>query len=566
MQHGDGVRLDKEKIVAAFNKMDFGEAVQNTDLAKEWLQKHKINLEALESEFFTSSGSVKEFCDLVTKFRFFKEIVAELKKNIQLIAQLEVLVRGFTYKDAIKSITLFLDYLSFYSTQKSYKILPKQLNVIPENISLSYVGYHIGKNDCFRNDTTLIVDQKLAIILMAVKDIISKQCAQYQLDLDIAYSSNYTLPVLSGRTPVLVFNDADLDSACESIVNATYSDQGIMPWSVNIALVQENILDEVVAKLKHRMSQIKLGKSDDQQVDFSVPVLLGDYQAKLAETIAAASAKGIEVFQTGNTALFVGGKVFNNTVLQASEPRIPFLNVLAFRGMKEAAVLCNNQQQTFAASVWANDVGLVHELVHSLNVTTVWVNTHGVFHPKVPFCFDKFEESKFLASCDDLKEFYKKSSVMQPAWAKKSEQERINTLQNMAIELSSKLDKKNDLQLKALEQFLVMPAFSNVQVYGFHELKQFKEAVGVVFINKNGEFKANLEKAIIALSAGNGVILQLRGNDYATYNTLFKDVSAALSGLFQVAMSDTMYDYSTYHLGTELYYKHVWTAIGDNYV
>lgn len=86
-----------------------------------------------------------------------------------------MLVRGFTYKDAIKSITLFLDYLSFYSTQKSYKILPKQLNVIPENISLSYVGYHIGKNDCFRNDTTLIVDQKLAIILMAVKDIISKQ-------------------------------------------------------------------------------------------------------------------------------------------------------------------------------------------------------------------------------------------------------------------------------------------------------------------------------------------------------------------------------------------------------
>lgn len=122
------------------------------------------------------------------------------------------------------------------------------------------------------------------------------------------------------------------------------------------------------------------------------------------------------------------------------------------------------------------------------------------------------------------------------------------------------------MQLKALEQFLVMPAFSNVQVYGLHELKQFKEAVGVVFINKNGEFKANLEKAIIALSAGNGVILQLRGNDYATYNTLFKDVSAALSGLFQVAMSDTMYDYSTYHLGTELYYKHVWTAIGDNYV
>lgn len=215
-----------------------------------------------------------------------------------------------------------------------------------------------------------------------------------------------------------------------------------MPWSVNIALVQENILDEVVAKLKHRMSQIKLGKSDDQQVDFSVPVLLGDYQAKLAETIAAASAKGIEVFQTGNTALFVGGKVFNNTVLQASEPRIPFLNVLAFRGMKEAAVLCNNQQQTFAASVWANDVGLVHELVHSLNVTTVWVNTHGVFHPKVPFCFDKFEDTKFLSSYEDSKESYKKSSVMQPAWAKKSEQERINTLQNMAIELSSKLDKK----------------------------------------------------------------------------------------------------------------------------
>lgn len=108
-----------------------------------------------------------------------------------------------------------------------------------------------------------------------------------------------------------------------------------------------------------------------------------------------------------------------------------------------------------------------------------------------------------------------------------------------------------------------MPAFSNVQVYGLHELKQFKEAVGVVFINKNGEFKANLEKAIIALSAGNGVIFHLHENDYATYNTLFKDVSDALSGLFQLVKSDIKFDYGS---GTEMYYKHVWTAIGDNYV
>ncbi len=191
---------------------------------------------------------------------------------------------------------------------------------------------------------------------------------------------------LGGKSPFLVFDDADLDSAIEGVVDAIWFNQGQVCCAGSRLLVQENVAEKVFAKLRARMEKLRVGDSLDKAVDIGAIVSPAQLE-KIQSLVNQGVAEGATLWQP-SWACPTDGYFFPPTLFTGVAPAAtiaqveifgPVLVAMTFRTPAEAVALANNTRYGLAASVWSDNINLAMDVARQLKAGTVWVNCTNLF-------------------------------------------------------------------------------------------------------------------------------------------------------------------------------------------
>ncbi|TIW30440.1 MAG: aldehyde dehydrogenase family protein, partial [Mesorhizobium sp.] len=191
---------------------------------------------------------------------------------------------------------------------------------------------------------------------------------------------------LGGKSAFLVFEDADLDSAVEGLVDGIWFNQGQVCCAGSRLLVQEGVADAFIAKVKVRMSRLRLGSPLDKNTD--IGPLVDRSQLDRVKGLVAEGAKQGAVCWQPDAALPSSGYYHLPTlatgvspanILAQEEVFGPVLAVMSFRNTEEAIDLANNTRYGLAASVWSENINLALHVAPQLKAGVVWVNGTNMF-------------------------------------------------------------------------------------------------------------------------------------------------------------------------------------------
>ncbi len=191
---------------------------------------------------------------------------------------------------------------------------------------------------------------------------------------------------LGGKSPFIVFEDADLDSAIEGVVDAIWFNQGQVCCAGSRLLVQESISDRFLDKLKVRMGHLRVGDPLDKCIDIGAIVDQTQWDTVDA-WVKTGMREGGEVFQP-DIKLPEVGLFYPPTLICNLEPAAqvvqeeifgPVLVSLTFRTPEEAIALANNTRYGLAASVWSDNINLALDVASKIKAGTLWVNSTNLF-------------------------------------------------------------------------------------------------------------------------------------------------------------------------------------------
>ena len=197
---------------------------------------------------------------------------------------------------------------------------------------------------------------------------------------------------LGGKSPFLVFDDADLDGAVEGLVDAIFFNQGEVCCAGSRLLVQENIADQFIAKLKRRMARLRLGDALDKGIDMGAIV-----DPVQRDTIASWVKRGIEdgaeVYQPDiappDQGCFYPPTLLTNveaaSAVAQQEIFGPVLVAMSFRTPDEALELANNTPYGLAASIWSENISLALDAARKIKAGTIWINATNLFDAAAGF-------------------------------------------------------------------------------------------------------------------------------------------------------------------------------------
>ncbi|MGL5009025.1 MAG: aldehyde dehydrogenase family protein, partial [Paracoccaceae bacterium] len=194
---------------------------------------------------------------------------------------------------------------------------------------------------------------------------------------------------LGGKSPYIVFDDADLDSAVEGLVDAIWFNQGQVCCAGSRLLVQEGVAERFYAKLKRRMDGLRIGDPLDKCIDVGAivdPVQLAAITAMVdgntqGELYRAACAVPAGCFYPPT---LITGLSAASTLMQ-EEIFGPVLVSMTFRTPGEAVDLANNTRYGLAATVWTENINLALDVAPKLRAGIVWVNGTNMFDAAAGF-------------------------------------------------------------------------------------------------------------------------------------------------------------------------------------
>ena len=197
---------------------------------------------------------------------------------------------------------------------------------------------------------------------------------------------------LGGKAANIIFDDAAIDEAVEGIVNGIFFNQGHVCCAGSRLLVQENIHDEVIEKLKVRMSHIRLGNPLDKNTDIGA-INSADQLAKIKEMTLAGNAEGAEQWsapcEMPSTGYWFAPTIFTGVSqthrIAREEIFGPVLSVLTFRTPQEAVEKANNTPYGLSAGVWSEKGSKILWTAAKLRAGVIWANTFNKFDPASPF-------------------------------------------------------------------------------------------------------------------------------------------------------------------------------------
>jgi aldehyde dehydrogenase (NAD+) len=238
---------------------------------------------------------------------------------------------------------------------------------------------------------------------------------------------------LGGKSPYIVFEDADLDSAVEGLVDAIWFNQGQVCCAGSRLLVQESVADDLHTRIRERMARLVIGDSLDKGVDIGTlvdPVQLD----KVGRLVELGVEEGGKLWQP-DCELPDSGCYYPPTLLTDVQPSAtlaqeeifgPVLVSMSFRTPAEAVGLANNSRYGLAASVWTENINLALDVAPQLKAGTVWVNCTNQFDAAAGF--GGYRESGFgrEGGKEGLYEYVK------PFWESRLSKEPVQQLPRFA--------------------------------------------------------------------------------------------------------------------------------------
>ncbi len=191
---------------------------------------------------------------------------------------------------------------------------------------------------------------------------------------------------LGGKSPFIVFPDADLDSVVEGVVDAIWFNQGQVCCAGSRILVQEGVAERLVAKLKARMETLRVGDPLDKAVDMGAIIAPVQLQ-KIQELVRRGQEEGAELWQPSwscpREGWFFPPTLFTEVAPAATIAQVeifgPVVVLMTFRTPVEAVELANNTRYGLAASLWTENINLALDVAPQLQAGTVWINCTNVF-------------------------------------------------------------------------------------------------------------------------------------------------------------------------------------------
>lgn len=198
---------------------------------------------------------------------------------------------------------------------------------------------------------------------------------------------------LGGKSPNIVFADADLNVAANGAIAGIFGATGQTCMAGSRLLVQESVHDELLAKIVEGARKIKLGDPMSPDTEMG-PVSNQPQLEKVQEYLAVALKDGAKVAYGGQLDPKLGGLFVQPTVLSnvTNDMRIareevfgPILSVIKFKDEADAIRIANDTRFGLAAAVWTQNVHRAHRVAHQLRAGTVWINAYRIVSYAAPF-------------------------------------------------------------------------------------------------------------------------------------------------------------------------------------
>ncbi len=191
---------------------------------------------------------------------------------------------------------------------------------------------------------------------------------------------------LGGKSPFIVFDDADLDSVVEGVVDAIWFNQGQVCCAGSRLLVHEGIADRLTQKLRARMEKLRVGSPLDKAVDMGAiiaPVQLERIRGLVEKGVEEGAKMWQPSWACPTEGYFYPPTLFTEVSPAATIAQVeifgPVLVSMTFRTPKEAVELANNTPYGLAASVWTENINLALDVAPKLKAGVVWVNCTNMF-------------------------------------------------------------------------------------------------------------------------------------------------------------------------------------------
>jgi len=253
---------------------------------------------------------------------------------------------------------------------------------------------------------------------------------------------------LGGKSPFIVFDDADLDSAVEGLVDGIWLNQGQVCCAGSRLLMQESIAQRLVTKIQARMATLRIGAPLDKTTDIGAIVARVQFE-RIERLVAQGVAEGATCWQPDgpipSQGLYFKPTLFTNvqptSVVVQQEIFGPVLAAMTFRTPREAVELANNTAYGLAASVWSESVNVALQVAAEVKAGVVWINSTNLFDAACGF--GGYRESGFgrEGGGEGLREY------LIPAWFHKAPRLRAQALRATDAEPSASPDINRTVKL-----------------------------------------------------------------------------------------------------------------------
>ena len=353
--------------------------------------------------------------------RFLYAIARLLQKHSRLFAVLETLDNGKPIREA-RDVDIPLAQRHFYYHAGMAQLMESELSdaealgvcgqIIPWNFPLLMLTWKVAPALAMGNTVVLKPAEYTSITALLFADIcreaglpkgvvnivtgdgqVGEMIVQAEVDKiaftgstavgrhirEVTAGSGKALTLeLGGKSPYIVFDDADLDSAIEGLVDAIWFNQGQVCCAGSRLLVHEPIADRFYDKLRARMAKLRVGNPLDKSIDMGA--MVDPVQVQRVTNMVAANTSG-ELFTAGK--IPTEGCYYPPTLITGLNPADPLMQeeifgpVLVsttFRTPDEAVQLANNTRYGLAATIWSENINLALDIAPKLAAGVVWIN------------------------------------------------------------------------------------------------------------------------------------------------------------------------------------------------
>ncbi len=197
---------------------------------------------------------------------------------------------------------------------------------------------------------------------------------------------------LGGKSPNVIYDDADLDSAIAGAADAIFFNQGEVCSAGSRLFVQKGVYDEVVAGVSEIAKNLKVGSGFDASTQMG-PLVSREQFDRVTGFLKAGVAEGAEA-SAGGSALDRPGYFVQPTVLKNASEEMsvvreeifgPVVAAMPFSDEAELVGQANNTAYGLAAGIWTRDISKAHRFAKAVKAGSVWINCYSVFDAALPF-------------------------------------------------------------------------------------------------------------------------------------------------------------------------------------